>query len=82
MKREHPYVAGGIVPLVPYAFVHNALSALGISCVLTAIALLLFGAWKARVTGVAVVKNALQSLIVGGIAAGVAFALARLVSPL
>lgn len=75
------YVAGGIVPLLPYAIVHDAHVALGISCVLTAIALFFFGAWKARVTGAAVVKNAIQSVIVGGIAAGVAFALARAVSP-
>lgn len=74
------YIAGGIIPLLPYFFAHAASTALTWSCILTAVALFVFGAWKAKVTGVAVITNAVQSVVVGGLAAGVAYGLAQLVS--
>jgi vacuolar iron transporter family protein len=46
----------------------------------TLLALLAFGAVKARFTGVPMLRGALQTVVVGGVAAGVAYALARLVS--
>jgi VIT1/CCC1 family predicted Fe2+/Mn2+ transporter len=46
----------------------------------TLLALLAFGAAKARFTGVPMLRGALQTAVVGGVAAGVAYALARLVS--
>ena len=39
-----------------------------------------FGAVKARFTGVPIVRGAVQTAVVGGAAAGVAYGLARLVS--
>lgn len=46
----------------------------------TLLALLAFGAVKARFTGVPMLRGAVQTVVVGGVAAGVAYGLARLVS--
>lgn len=73
------YLIGGLVPLVPYFMTSSILAALQISVATTGAALLVFGAVKAHFTGVAKVRGALQTLIVGGLAASAAFALARLV---
>jgi VIT1/CCC1 family predicted Fe2+/Mn2+ transporter len=74
------YVVGGIVPLLPYFLMPDARSALVISIVVTAIALTIFGAVKGRFTGVSPVRSALQTLTIGGLAAAVAFAVARFVA--
>lgn len=74
------YVVGGIIPLLPYMFDTNARSALVISSIVTALALAAFGGVKGRFTGVNPWKAAGQTLLIGGIAASVAFGLARLVS--
>lgn len=71
------YVAGGFIPLAPYFFTHDAGAALLYSVLLTAIALWFFGAVKGRFTGLAPLRSALQTLLVGGIAAGAAFTIAR-----
>lgn len=76
------YVAGGLVPLAPYALVLSLETALLTSVALTLVALLVFGAVKARFTGVPPVRGAIQTAVVGGVAAGAAYALARLVSGL
>ena len=54
--------------------------ALRISIVITLIALLIFGGLKGRLLGSSVVRSALQTMLIGGLAAGVAFALARLLN--
>jgi VIT1/CCC1 family predicted Fe2+/Mn2+ transporter len=46
----------------------------------TLLALAAFGAVKARFTGVPMLRGAIQTVVVGGVAAGVAYGLARLVS--
>lgn len=74
------YVLGGIFPLAPYAFVANAHEALVWSIGFTSVALLGFGAFRARVLGMPVVVSALQSWFIGAVAAGAAFGLARLVT--
>jgi VIT1/CCC1 family predicted Fe2+/Mn2+ transporter len=74
------YVVGGVIPLLPYMFVANAPSALVVSSIVTGAALAVFGMVKGHFTGVSPWKSALQTLVIGGIAAGVAFALARLVA--
>jgi len=76
------YVAGGLVALAPYALGLPLATALLVSVVVTLIALILFGAFRAHFTGVPVVRGALQTALVGAIAAGAAFGLARLVSTL
>ena len=47
---------------------------------MTLIALFVFGYVKGRFTGVHPVKSALQTTLVGGVAAGAAFGIARLIS--
>jgi VIT1/CCC1 family predicted Fe2+/Mn2+ transporter len=74
------YVAGGILPLAPYALNLSVENAFLVSIGITIIALLIFGAVKGRFTGVPPLRGALQTAIVGGIAAGAAYGLARLVS--
>jgi VIT1/CCC1 family predicted Fe2+/Mn2+ transporter len=74
------YVAGGFLPLLPYALGFPLSTALLISVGLTLIALLLFGAVKGHFTGVPPVRSAVQTAVVGGVAAGFAYTLARLVS--
>jgi vacuolar iron transporter family protein len=74
------YAAGGAVPLSPYFFISNTQKALIVSVVLTLIALALFGYTKARFTGVAAFRGALQTTVIGGVASAAAFLIARLVS--
>jgi vacuolar iron transporter family protein len=74
------YVLGGIFPLAPYAFVSNAHDALGWSIVLTSVALLAFGAVRARVLQTPVVAGAVQAWFIGAVAAAAAYGLARLVT--
>ncbi len=72
------YIAGGLVPLAPYFFVPEAPRALGVSVGFTLVALLVFGFLKGRFTGANPVKSGFQTMLVGGLAAGAAFGLAKL----
>ncbi len=74
------YVVGGFIPLIPYMLLPSTQLGLIWSAILTFIALVVFGAVKGRFTGVSQVKSALQTSLIGGIAAAVAFAIARLVN--
>ncbi|MGH7737997.1 MAG: VIT1/CCC1 transporter family protein [Candidatus Tyrphobacter sp.] len=73
------YVIGGLVPLAPYMALRASEHALELSALVTLVALALFGLFKGRFTGVRPWKAAMQTVFVGGIAAAVAFGLARLV---
>ena len=72
------YVAGGMIPLAPYFFTRTAGAALPASVAVTLLALLVFGWVKGRFTGVSPVRSGLQTVMVGGLAAAAAFALAKL----
>lgn len=74
------YIAGGLVPLLPYFFPIAVGRALVISAVVSLIALGIFGAVKAYFNGVARLRGAIETMLLGGIAAGVAYALSRLIS--
>jgi VIT1/CCC1 family predicted Fe2+/Mn2+ transporter len=67
-----------MVPLSPYIAVHTVREALPLSIGCTALALLVFGAIKGRLAGASPVKSAVQTLLVGGLAAAAAFGLASL----
>jgi vacuolar iron transporter family protein len=71
------YVIGGLVPLSAYLVLTEASRALPASVALTLGALAAFGAIKARFTGVAPARGALQTTAIGGLAAAAAFAIAR-----
>jgi VIT1/CCC1 family predicted Fe2+/Mn2+ transporter len=72
------YVLGGLIPLAPYIIGLDLHSALVYSVIWTGVALAIFGAVKGKLTGINVVKSALQTMLVGGLAAGAAFYLASL----
>ena len=73
------YVVGGFIPLSPYILIHQISTALIVSVIVTLIALFLFGYIKGRFTGLKPLISGLQTVFVGGLAAGVAFLLARLI---
>jgi VIT1/CCC1 family predicted Fe2+/Mn2+ transporter len=71
------YIAGGFIPLSAYLFVASASTALNISIGMTLVALAIFGYVKGTFTGAKPVRSAIQTVLIGGIAAAVAFAIAR-----
>lgn len=73
------YVVGGLIPLAAYLCLEDAATALRWSAASTLLALAVFGGVKGRFTGVSFVRSALQTVLVGGLAASAAFAIARLV---
>jgi vacuolar iron transporter family protein len=74
------YIAGGLIPLAPYMLIHDPSMALIFSCVFALTALLIFGYIKGLFTGTRPVRSALQTALIGGLAAAVAFILAKLIS--
>ena len=71
------YVAGGLVPLAPYIFTRTSSTALLVSVVLTLVALFIFGYIKGHFTGTQPLRSALQTALIGSVAAGAAFGIAR-----
>jgi VIT1/CCC1 family predicted Fe2+/Mn2+ transporter len=81
------YIAGGMVPLLPYMFVGTAASlipstaaALKLSVLITLAALALFGALKGRLLGTGAARSALQTTLIGGAAAAAAYTLAHILN--
>lgn len=74
------YVAGGLIPLSPYMLSSQAGTALAFSVGVTLVALAVFGAIKARFTGASRLRGALQTVLVGGLAAAAAFLIARAIA--
>lgn len=74
------YVSGGLIPLAPYMVLSDSGTAVIWSTVLTLIALFAFGFVKGTFIGMQPLRSALQTVIVGGLAAGFAFAIARVIS--
>lgn len=74
------YVVGGIIPLSPYFFVADSSRALLISCAVTMMCLFVFGYFKSKVTGQLAISGAFKVLIIGALAAGAAFAMAKLIN--
>lgn len=74
------YIAGGLVPLAPYFFLHATGAALRGSIALTIVALLLFGYVKGRFTVKKPLRSAWQTAVVGGLAAAAAFAIAKFIA--
>ncbi len=72
------YIAGGFIPLAPYMLLRQAHTALTLSVAVTLLALGIFGYIKGRFTGSRPWRSALQTMLIGGIAASAAFALAHL----
>ena len=71
------YIAGGLIPLAPYLVLPTVRTALFLSVVVTLVALTLFGYVKGHFTGAAPARSALQTAMIGGVAAAAAFGIAR-----
>jgi VIT1/CCC1 family predicted Fe2+/Mn2+ transporter len=74
------YIIGGLIPLAPYILLNHVLTALWVSVGVTLTALFLFGYVKGRFTGINALRSGLQTILIGGLAAGAAFTIARLIS--
>jgi VIT1/CCC1 family predicted Fe2+/Mn2+ transporter len=74
------YILGGIIPLLPYLWPLPVSTALLLSAVVTLAALAVFGWVKSHFTGLPPLRGAVQTMLVGGLAAGVAYLIARLIS--
>lgn len=74
------YFLGGLVPLLPYLLFPSIGTAFWTSAGVTLLSLLVFGGVKGRFTGMPVLRSALQTAIIGGLAATVAYGVARLAS--
>ncbi|GGG35851.1 hypothetical protein GCM10010964_24690 [Caldovatus sediminis] len=69
--------AGGLVPLLPYMVLAETRPALLASCAVAGAALLGFGWLKAKATGMPALRGAVQTLLIGGLAAAAAFVVAQ-----
>jgi VIT1/CCC1 family predicted Fe2+/Mn2+ transporter len=74
------YVTGGLIPLVPYMLMKDTSLALLLSAGMTLAALFVFGFFKGHFNGVPPLCIALQTSLIGGVAAAAAFAIARAIS--
>jgi VIT1/CCC1 family predicted Fe2+/Mn2+ transporter len=74
------YIVGGMVPLFPYMLTASARRALLISIGVTLVALFVFGYVKGRFTGKTPIRSAIQTTVVGGLAAAAAFMIAKLIA--
>ena len=74
------YIVGGLIPLSPYILLSTARTALYISVVMTLLALFVFGYVKGHFTGTKPLRSALQTALIGGLAAAAAFLIARAIS--
>jgi vacuolar iron transporter family protein len=74
------YLVGGLIPLAPYFFCRQSSFALFLSVIATGASLFVFGFAKGSFSGLKPLKSALQTTIIGGIAALAAYALAKAIS--
>ena len=74
------YVVGGVIPLSAYLVFTEAHRALWVSVGVTLVALGVFGGIKGRFTGTPMIRSALQTTLIGGLAAAAAFLIARWIS--
>ena len=72
------YIVGGLVPLSPYFFVHAPSDGLKISVAVTLLCLFIFGFFKSKITGVNQWAGAIRVTLIGAVAAGAAFGVAKL----
>lgn len=74
------YVAGGLVPLMPYFLVSRPHEALLYSGAVTLVCLFVFGYFKSKATGQPPVSGAFKVMLIGAVAAAAAFGVAKLFS--
>jgi len=74
------YLVGGFIPLFPYIIANNSKTGFNVSCIVTILALIIFGYFKSKMTGQPLVKGTIKVAVTGLIAAAAAFLLAKAVS--
>ena len=74
------YVAGGLIPLAPYMLAATLEGGLRGSVTVTLLALVVFGFVKGHFTGTAPWRSAVQTTLIGGLAAAAAFMIARAIA--
>ncbi|MFN8343885.1 MAG: VIT1/CCC1 transporter family protein [Spirosomataceae bacterium] len=72
------YVAGGLVPLLPYVFTTTPTEGLVWSAAMTLLCLFVFGYFKSKATGQPPWSGALKVTLIGAVAAAAAFGVAKL----
>jgi vacuolar iron transporter family protein len=77
------YFIGGLLPLIPYFFTSTTMEGLIWSCVFTGLILVVFGVCKSLVVNRGdgwheAIKSGIWTLVIGGLAAGAAFAMVRI----
>ncbi len=73
------YIVGGLVPLLPYFFVHTPLNGLKLSAGITLVCLFIFGFFKSKITGINPWWGAIRVMLIGAAAAAVAYSIARII---
>jgi VIT1/CCC1 family predicted Fe2+/Mn2+ transporter len=73
------YIIGGLIPLSPYFFASDGITGLKISALVTLICLLVFGYFKSKLTGMPPLQGAFKVALIGALAAGCAFTIAKLI---
>ncbi len=71
------YIAGGIIPLLPYFFIDKPLEALKISAITTLFCLFIAGFYKGSITGDHPLWSALKITLAAAFVAAAAYAVAR-----
>ncbi|MDF2384334.1 VIT1/CCC1 transporter family protein [Nostoc ellipsosporum NOK] len=74
------YLAGGLIPLAPFFFINDTWTALKIAAPVTLICLFMFGYLKNRLSNANPWLGAARMLLLGTLAAGAAFVLARIIT--
>lgn len=74
------YIVGGLLPLLAYVFTDTPTNGLILSAIITTICLFIFGYFKSKVTGQSPFYGALKVTLIGLVAAGAAFGIAKLIS--
>ncbi|OCF74345.1 membrane fraction protein [Kwoniella mangroviensis CBS 8886] len=77
------YFIGGLIPLIPYMITDTAETGLIVSSIVTGVILFIFGGFKTYFTGATggwggYAYGAISTMIVGGVAAGAAFGLVKI----
>jgi len=71
------YIGGGLLPLAPYILMKDSGGALLVSALITLMALAVFGFVKGHFIGMPRARSAAQTTLVGGLAAGAAYLIAK-----
>ena len=66
--------------MFPYIITHNSKTGFYVSCIVTILALIIFGFFKSKMTGRPLVMGTIKVAVTGIVAAAAAFLLAKAVS--